>query len=60
MFGKPPKIGVWVSTKTDNLVNQRNKAKQKYKQSKTPAAKNNWRKIAREVAESYKKDEARY
>lgn len=46
----------WVSSQTEQLCEERNLAKNKYKKTKTIGDYNNWRKLCKKVTTSFKKD----
>ena len=50
----------WVSAETLCLIDKRNAAKRRYQQKKSPASRDKWRELAKQVSASYTRDEKRY
>lgn len=51
---------IWVSTKTELLCEERDQAKRKYLNTKIINDYNKWRKLCREVSDSFKKDKKKH
>ena len=50
----------WVSAETLCLIDKRNVTKRRYQQKKSPASRDKWRELAKQVSASYTRDEKRY